>query len=106
MFIDKKRTWKCLFVFVCCLERIKVHCSSILMIVPVFLTNANGYHLLGYDVIEWLMEKLNIEDGTEALHLASLLCQNGYIFPVADTKSLAVKDDGTLYRFQVRLVLI
>lgn len=47
------------------------------------------------------MDRLNIDDGTEALHLASLFCQYGYFFPVTETKSLAVKDDSTLYRFQV-----
>ncbi|CAD5110988.1 DgyrCDS338 [Dimorphilus gyrociliatus] len=54
----------------------------------------------GYDVVEWLCEKLNIEDSAEAMHLASLLCQYGYLFPVTDTKSLQVRDDGSLYRFQ------
>ena len=58
----------------------------------------------GYDVIEWIMERLKIEDGTEALHFASLLCQYGYFFPVTDTKNLTVKDDGTLYRFQVSTI--
>ncbi len=48
------------------------------------------------------MERLQIEESTELLHLASLLCQSGYFFPVADSKSLVVKDDGGLYRFQVR----
>ena len=56
----------------------------------------------GYDLVEWLMDRLDIEDGTEALHLATLLCCYGYFFPVTDTKTLSVKDDGTLYRFQVR----
>ena len=56
----------------------------------------------GYDLVEWLMERLQIEESTELLHLASLLCQFGYFFPVADNKSLTVKDDGSLYRFQVR----
>ncbi|XP_043211180.1 regulator of G-protein signaling 9-like, partial [Amphibalanus amphitrite] len=36
----------------------------------------------------------------EALHLASLLCQHGYFFPVGDAKTLQVKDDSSLYRFQ------
>ena len=48
------------------------------------------------------MERLQIEESTELLHLASLLCQSGYFFPVTDNKSLIVKDDGSLYRFQVR----
>ncbi|XP_076366720.1 regulator of G-protein signaling 7-like isoform X2 [Tachypleus tridentatus] len=35
----------------------------------------------------------------EAIHLANLICQHGYFYPVNDTK-LTLKDDGTLYRFQ------
>ena len=61
---------------------------------------------VGYDLVEWLMERLQIEESTELLHLASLLCQSGYFFPVADSKSLVVKDDGGLYRFQVRAMRV
>lgn len=39
----------------------------------------------------------------EAIHMANLLCQHGYFFPVGEcNKGLAVKDDSSLYRFQVR----
>ena len=38
----------------------------------------------------------------EAVHLANLLCQFGYYFPVNELKNLMVKDDSSLYRFQVR----
>ncbi|XP_043471223.1 uncharacterized protein LOC122504265 isoform X3 [Leptopilina heterotoma] len=54
----------------------------------------------GYDLIEWLMERLNIEESVEAVHIANQLCQYGYFFPVNDSKTLAVKDDSSLYRFQ------
>ena len=37
----------------------------------------------------------------EAVHLANLLCQFGYYFPVNELKNLLVKDDSSLYRFQV-----
>ncbi len=37
----------------------------------------------------------------EAVHLANLLCQFGYYFPVNELKNLIVKDDSSLYRFQV-----
>ena len=63
-------------------------------------------YFAGYDLVEWLMDRLDIEDGTEALHLATLLCCYGYFFPVTDTKTLSVKDDGTLYRFQVGTVCV
>ncbi|XP_049952575.1 regulator of G-protein signaling 11 [Schistocerca serialis cubense] len=53
-----------------------------------------------YDLIEWLMERLNIEESAEAVHLANQLCQYGYYFPVSDSKNLIVKDDSSLYRFQ------
>ncbi|XP_066956575.1 regulator of G-protein signaling 9 isoform X18 [Macrobrachium rosenbergii] len=55
---------------------------------------------MGYDLIEWLMERLEIEDSAEAIHLANLLCQYGYFFPVGESRSLIVKDDSSLYRFQ------
>ncbi|XP_069172924.1 uncharacterized protein [Procambarus clarkii] len=54
----------------------------------------------GYDLIEWLLERLEIEDSAEAIHLANLLCQYGYFFPVGESRSLIVKDDSSLYRFQ------
>ena len=34
--------------------------------------------------------------------MANLLCQHGYFFPVGEcNKNLSVKDDSSLYRFQV-----
>lgn len=57
----------------------------------------------GYDLCDWLMDHLDIEDSPEALHLANLLCQHGYFFPITDVKNLSVKDDGSFYRFQVSL---
>ncbi|KAJ6638161.1 Regulator of G-protein signaling 7 [Pseudolycoriella hygida] len=56
---------------------------------------------MGYDLIEWMMERLTIEE-SEALSIANQLCLHGYFFPVNDTKSLVVKDDSSLYRFQAR----
>lgn len=53
----------------------------------------------GYDLIEWLMERLSIEE-SEALNIANQLCLHGYFFPVSDCKILVVKDDSSLYRFQ------
>lgn len=38
----------------------------------------------------------------EALHLAHLMSAHGYFFPVED-HILTVKNDGTLYRFQVNV---
>jgi len=55
---------------------------------------------MGYDMIEWLMERLYVEDSVEAIHIANLLCQHGYFFPVGECKNLLVKDDSSLYRFQ------
>ncbi|XP_015438095.1 PREDICTED: regulator of G-protein signaling 7, partial [Dufourea novaeangliae] len=55
---------------------------------------------MGYDLIEWLMERLSIEESVEAVHIANQLCQYGYFFPVNDSKTLTVKDDSSLYRFQ------
>ncbi|KAF6206313.1 hypothetical protein GE061_017544, partial [Apolygus lucorum] len=65
----------------------------------IFLTSVPSA-FIGYDLIEWLMEHLNMEESGEAVHLANQLCQNGYLFPVTDCKTLNVKDDNSLYRFQ------
>ncbi|KAI4462239.1 G-protein gamma-like [Holotrichia oblita] len=67
----------------------------------IFLTSI-PFAFMGYDLIEWLMERLSIEE-SEALNLANQLCQYGYFFPVNDTKNLVVKDDSSLYRFQTTL---
>lgn len=39
----------------------------------------------------------------EALNIANQMCQYGYFFPVSDSKNLVVKDDSSLYRFQVSI---
>jgi regulator of G-protein signaling len=91
----------------------------------IFLTSIPAA-FMGYDLIEWLMDRLSIEDSckretserfiviegmtlysnvnfsflVEAVHLANLLCQFGYYFPVNELKNLFVKDDSSLYRFQ------
>ena len=44
---------------------------------------------------------LSFASAVEAVHLANLLCQFGYYFPVNELKNLMVKDDSSLYRFQV-----
>ncbi|KAH8367883.1 hypothetical protein KR084_003904 [Drosophila pseudotakahashii] len=63
-----------------------------------FLTSI-PYAFMGYDLIEWLMDRLQIEE-SEALNIANQLCLHGYFFPVNDSKTLTVKDDSSLYRFQ------
>lgn len=35
-----------------------------------------------------------------------MLCQYGYFFPVNDSKTLTLKDDSSLYRFQVKINII
>ncbi|KAG7237277.1 hypothetical protein INR49_032610 [Caranx melampygus] len=57
----------------------------------------------GADIVQWLMKNLSIEDPAEAIHLGSLVAAHGYIFPISD-HVLTLKDDGTLYRFQVPLM--
>ncbi|XP_076674340.1 uncharacterized protein LOC143372209 isoform X2 [Andrena cerasifolii] len=64
-------------------------------------TTVSCLHVAGYDLIEWLMERLSIEESVEAVHIANQLCQYGYFFPVNDSKTLTVKDDSSLYRFQI-----
>ncbi|CAF1167305.1 unnamed protein product [Adineta ricciae] len=54
----------------------------------------------GTDVTEWIMEKLNVKDSAEALHLASLLCYYGYFFHITTNGAVQIKDDNELFRFQ------
>uniref|UniRef100_A0A336LQ91 CSON000735 protein n=1 Tax=Culicoides sonorensis TaxID=179676 RepID=A0A336LQ91_CULSO len=53
----------------------------------------------GSDLIAWMQKNLKLDDVTEALHIANLLSSHGYLFPI-DDHLLAVKNDGTFYRFQ------
>ncbi|CAF0772180.1 unnamed protein product [Didymodactylos carnosus] len=54
----------------------------------------------GNDIAEWMMNKLNIKDITEALHLATLLCNYGYFFHVTTNGTIQIKEDNELFRFQ------
>jgi len=48
------------------------------------------------------MLRLMLHSG-EAVHLANLLCRQGFFFAVeCNNPIVIVKDDSTLYRFQVR----
>ncbi|XP_071489894.1 regulator of G-protein signaling 11-like [Diadema antillarum] len=54
----------------------------------------------GIDLIDWITKSLDVHSTTEATHLATLLAQYGYIYPVEPTKCFSIKEDNTLYRFQ------
>ncbi|EFO21182.1 hypothetical protein LOAG_07306 [Loa loa] len=56
--------------------------------------------LTGQTLVAFLQESMAFDDLADALHLATLLLQHGYIFPVIE-HSLLVKDDNTLYRLQL-----
>ncbi|VDK54533.1 unnamed protein product [Gongylonema pulchrum] len=56
--------------------------------------------LTGQTLVAFLQELMAFDDLADALHLATLLLQHGYIFPVIE-HSLLVKDDNTLYRLQL-----
>ncbi|KAL3998442.1 Regulator of G protein signaling domain family protein [Acanthocheilonema viteae] len=56
--------------------------------------------LTGQTLVAFLQELMTFDDLADALHLATLLLQHGYIFPVIE-HSLFVKDDNTLYRLQL-----
>lgn len=53
----------------------------------------------GADLIAWIMKNLDVEDITDAVHLAHLLSSHGYLFPI-DDHQLTVKNDGTFYRYK------
>lgn len=59
------------------------------------------FSFTGIDLCNWISNNLDMPDPAEALHFANLLSQHGYYFPVIE-KTLVVKDDNSLYRFQVR----
>uniref|UniRef100_A0A0K0FY43 G protein signaling regulator EAT-16 (projected from Caenorhabditis elegans ortholog eat-16) n=1 Tax=Strongyloides venezuelensis TaxID=75913 RepID=A0A0K0FY43_STRVS len=56
--------------------------------------------MTGQTLVQLLHDLLQLDDNTEALHLATLLLQYGYIFPVIEQSNL-VRDDNTLYRIQL-----
>ncbi len=51
--------------------------------------------------MQWLLSNLEVRDTTEGLLLANRMAACGYFFPI-DDHVLAVKNDNTYYRFQVR----
>ncbi|XP_052069577.1 regulator of G-protein signaling 6-like isoform X1 [Mytilus californianus] len=54
----------------------------------------------GYDLVQWLRKRFDMEEQREAIHLSQLLCQYGYIYPL-DLKSYSIKEDRSVeYRFQ------
>lgn len=53
----------------------------------------------GADLISWILKNLDVEDVTDAIHLAHLLSSHGYLFPI-DDHQLTVKNDGTFYRYK------
>ena len=57
----------------------------------------------GTDLIQWMLKKLDVEDTVEALHFAHLIASHGYMFPI-DDHILTVKNDGTFFRFQVKII--
>ena len=57
----------------------------------------------GTDLIQWMLKNLDVEDTCEALHFAHLIASHGYMFPI-DDHILTVKNDGTFFRFQVKLL--
>ncbi|XP_030840824.1 regulator of G-protein signaling 9 [Strongylocentrotus purpuratus] len=65
----------------------------------VFLTSV-PCAFTGIDLIEWITKLLDVHSTTEATHLATLLSQYGYIYPVEATKTVSIKEDNTLHRFQ------
>ena len=55
--------------------------------------------LTGASLVTVIGEEGKAEDDIEAAHLATLLLQHGYLFPVIE-EAMTVREDGTLYRLQ------
>lgn len=43
----------------------------------------------GADLISWILKNMDVEDTTEALHIAHLLSSHGYLFPIVSFLFLA-----------------
>jgi len=55
----------------------------------------------GIELVQWLLTHMaGVEDAQEAVHIANILAAHGYLFTVID-RDAPVRDDGTLYRFQL-----
>ncbi|KAL3102132.1 hypothetical protein niasHS_003541 [Heterodera schachtii] len=57
--------------------------------------------ITGQALVQHIQEVLSVEDTNEALHFATILLHFGYLFPVIDVHSQAVREDNTLYRIQL-----
>lgn len=53
----------------------------------------------GANLVTVVGESGQTDDEVEAAHLATILLQYGYLFPVIED-ALTVREDGTLYRLQ------
>jgi regulator of G-protein signaling len=45
----------------------------------------------GADLISWILKNMNVDDSTEALHIAHLLSSHGYMFPIVSSLVLSLK---------------
>lgn len=64
----------------------------------VYIRNKKIQSFTGYDVVDWIRFRYDMDDLREAGHLANLLCQYGYIYPM-DLKSYIIKETSE-YQFQ------
>ncbi|CAN0015707.1 unnamed protein product [Lampetra planeri] len=53
----------------------------------------------GRDLVQWMEQGLHVT-ADEALHLSWLLVACGFVYPLSEPRNLALRPDGSLYRFQ------